>query len=126
MKVENNPYKNNHNYVTFGKVCDLCKCFPPTLRRYAAGLSIKGERCGTSTYYLTEDARRLEAAINKSYWLARDEDGVLYLYSEKPLRCGGVFAPLKVDDCSYNTVLPRHFFPEVTYKNSPIEIKIKI
>lgn len=57
-------------------------------------------------------------------WIARDKDGELYLYPNKPIKgdyrftCGYVY-----DD--YIT-LNSGDFPEVTFGNSPQEVEVKI
>ena len=57
-------------------------------------------------------------------WIARDIDGGLYLYMNKPIRggyrftCGYVFddyIQLDIDE-----------FPEVTFENSPQEVELKL
>ena len=57
-------------------------------------------------------------------WIARDKDGELYLYPNKPIKgdyrftCGYVY-----DD--YIT-LNSDDFPEVTFENSPQEVEFKL
>ena len=56
----------------------------------------------------------------KKLWIARDKDGELYVYTNKPDFNSDkeVFEPNSVeDDCSF---LPKDFYPEVTFKNSPL------
>lgn len=56
-------------------------------------------------------------------WIARDNDGHLFLYETKPERCSENFAPINgygywsIDD---------DLFPEVTFENSPREIILKL
>lgn len=58
------------------------------------------------------------------FWIARDIDGGLYLYMNKPIRgdyrftCGYVF-----DDYIQ---LDSDEFPEVTFENSPQEVELKL
>ena len=58
-----------------------------------------------------------------SAWIARDEDGTLVIFSEKSSsRYGAWF-------CSYNAncmFLNNKDYPEVTYENSPVELKTNI
>ena len=59
-------------------------------------------------------------------WLARDEDRTLYLYSSKPIKHEDMnFWDLDEEDGDgcVNQIDSR-LFPEVTYENSPQEIKI--
>lgn len=57
-------------------------------------------------------------------WIARDEDGDLYLYLNKPIKrnrhftCGFIrnnYMELNSDE-----------FPEVTFENSPQEVELKL
>lgn len=63
----------------------------------------------------------------KTLWIARDKDGLLYLWKEKPKRIEergwfntekghlGVVGDLNTSD-----------FPEVTYENSPMQVELKL
>lgn len=53
-------------------------------------------------------------------WIARDKCGDLYVYHYTPRRRNSVF------DESVIMELPEDSFPEVTWGNSPVEVKIKI
>ena len=59
-------------------------------------------------------------------WLARDEDRTLYLYSSKPIKREDMnFWDLDEEDGDgYVNQIGSRLFPEVTYENSPQEIKI--
>lgn len=60
-------------------------------------------------------------------WLARDEDRTLYLYSSKPIKREDMnFWDLDEEDGDGYVVnqIDSRLFPEVTYENSPQEIKI--
>lgn len=59
-------------------------------------------------------------------WLARDEDRTLYLYSSKPIkREGANWWDLDDEDGDgYVSQIDSKLFPEVTYENSPQEVKI--
>lgn len=58
-------------------------------------------------------------------WIARDEDGSLFMYREKPIlynsRWRNGYAHSK-----HCFVLPENIFPEVTFENSPQEVKIEL
>lgn len=64
-----------------------------------------------------------------SIWIARDEDGTLCAYSQKPYRYAfdGIWLTENGNDRNY-AVLNIHddWFPEVTWENSPIELVPKI
>ena len=53
-------------------------------------------------------------------WLARDYDGALYLYGNKPKR------NIPTNGFWYGEpyiMLPRDKYPEVTYENSPVRVE---
>ena len=49
-------------------------------------------------------------------WLARDKDGSLS--ENKPKLCGSFY-------CCGGSFIDGYLFPEVTFENSPVELKIK-
>lgn len=54
-------------------------------------------------------------------WIARDEDGLLYLYMKKPYLTTHYF------DTKYLIgEIDKGLFPEVTWKNSPKEVELKL
>ncbi len=57
-------------------------------------------------------------------WIARDFDGILNLFVDRPLLDSndGVY---DVDDYNYLNI-DKDLFPEVTYENSPQKVKIEI
>ena len=56
-------------------------------------------------------------------WIARDEDGDIYLYKNKPyLKAEGIWT---CSDQEY-FYLDEESFPEVTFENSPQEVEIKL
>ena len=56
-----------------------------------------------------------------SVWVARDDDGSLWIYTAKPIEAGGMFHcsatgdMFQIDDSVY---------PEITYDNSPVKVKL--
>lgn len=70
-------------------------------------------------------------------WVAREQDGSLWLYMLKPIRHGDGWTN-DFDDCpqlikndedwDFNEVieLKPDWFPEVTYENSPVEVDLII
>jgi hypothetical protein len=54
-----------------------------------------------------------------SVWVARDDDDSLWLYNEKPQKAFGLFTSsgemMSIDNSHY---------PEITYENSPIKIRL--
>lgn len=66
---------------------------------------------------------RSEYIDDESWWIARDKDGILCIYSDKPDRDDESF------DTTYmigGTILDNDLFPEVTWKNSPKRIKVNL
>ena len=60
-------------------------------------------------------------------WLARDEDTTLYLFSSKPIKREDMnWWDLAEEDGEngYVNQIDSRLFPEVTYENSPQEVKI--
>ena len=56
-------------------------------------------------------------------YIARDEDGSLYLYDNLPEKRNEYFMP----DRGYNSiVLDDELFPEITFSNSPQEVELKV
>lgn len=57
--------------------------------------------------------------VNKNYlWIARDADNSLNCFIEKPkLNAAGWYA-------SYMMIIPKEFYPEVTFENSPKKLKL--
>ncbi len=62
-----------------------------------------------------------------SIWIARDKDGTLCAYNQKPCRIAfdDIWLPENGNDWNYE-VLNDDWFPEVTWENSPIELVPKI
>ena len=62
-------------------------------------------------------------------WLARDRSGALFVYSELPVRKENLFLLESRSDDPYAPrlmVLDENSYPEVTWENSPIEVKLSI
>ena len=57
-------------------------------------------------------------------WIARDEDGDLWLYNRRLEKKFGGFIP-KDDNCDIMAI-DNDLFPEVTFENSPQLVEIKL
>lgn len=55
-------------------------------------------------------------------WIARDKDGSLWLYTNKPTRKDRVFA----DGKAFSLLVPQDLFKEVTWENSPKEAYLRL
>lgn len=56
-------------------------------------------------------------------WIARDKDGSLFLYEIKPKKYEEYFDSIR----GYKAIqLNDELFPEITFENSPREVKLKI
>lgn len=55
-----------------------------------------------------------------SVWVARDEDGSLWIYTAKPTKAAGMFG------CAYGDMFQINdsVYPEITYDNSPVKVKL--
>ena len=53
-------------------------------------------------------------------WIARDQNGEIYLYPTKPDKYDCIF------DAYDWWQIKQDLFPEVTFKNSPVEVEIKL
>lgn len=60
------------------------------------------------------------------YWIARDKDNTLKLYTMEPARMP-LFKPkyFAVEDHNY-LVLDSNLYPDVTWENSPRKVKIEL
>lgn len=56
-----------------------------------------------------------------SVWVARDEDGSLWIYTTKPVEACGMFHASASGDC---IPIGDSVYPEITYENSPIKVKL--
>lgn len=61
-------------------------------------------------------------------WIARDKDGCLWVYKSKPVKLEEkYFIDIKENSVdTLGTELPKERFPEVTFENSPQEVKLKL
>ena len=66
----------------------------------------------------------------KTFWLARDKDGELNLFTQKPyydespgFASGWNIRATDENDWLDCLMVEPHLFPEVTFENSPVEIK---
>lgn len=59
------------------------------------------------------------------FWIARDRDGMLYLYEGEPKLAYSNAPYFDITDGRCYE-LPLSLFPEVTFENSPQEIEIKL
>ena len=55
-------------------------------------------------------------------WIARDKDGGLHLFSSKPERIRTHFGDFYTDKWE----IDENLYPEVTWKNSPQQVEIKL
>lgn len=68
----------------------------------------------------------------QSMWIARDKDGQLSLFTNKPHRCKAVgWNNESWDDCSMDEftdamILNPKLFPDLTWNNEPIEVELVI
>ena len=57
-------------------------------------------------------------------WIARDKDGMLYLYEDEPKLAYSNAHYFDAANGCYD--LPIGLFPEVTFENSPQEVELKL
>ena len=63
------------------------------------------------------------------FWIARDEDDCLCLYSKEPKlseEIEGIWVCSQYGDLVEVITLPSEMFPEVTFENSPQMVEIKL
>ena len=62
------------------------------------------------------------------FWIARDEDGTLWLFKECPIKKEKMFYPTTdtTGRFTYYRSMPEDIFPEITFENSPREVELKI
>lgn len=79
--------------------------------------------------------RELNIKIMEKLWIARDKNGYLYLYNNKPIR-NKEFDSFEINDdeseCKNiilyddSIELDSELFPEVTWENSPQQVELKL
>ena len=78
----------------------------------------------TNEIFTDEEKLALKSTNKKFKYIARDEDGVLYLYETEPFKNECVFDP---NDGDYRFICDKCFsnmlFRNVTWKNSPIKYR---
>lgn len=57
-------------------------------------------------------------------WIARDKNGSLWLYNSEPKKEGGIYH--NNDGVGDSLFLSQNILPEVTFENSPQEVKLKL
>lgn len=62
----------------------------------------------------------------EKYWIARDKDGTLWLFDEKPVRSTATWELGDCEEIPYFTYLPNDKFPEITWNDEPKEVEIEI
>lgn len=56
-------------------------------------------------------------------WIARDKDGELFLYEDKPYLHNNIFYS---SSCNGSIRLKRNLFPEVTFESGPKQVELKL
>ena len=61
-------------------------------------------------------------------WIARDENGMIFLHSIRPYKVGRGLYPAYWNNEEENAMLlgSKYTFPEVTFENSPMEVELKL
>lgn len=65
--------------------------------------------------------------FKKGIWIARDEDGRLYMYSSRPKKCKDPWSNLGEFRCGASTdliALPSTWYKNLNFKNSPVFVPI--
>ena len=52
-------------------------------------------------------------------WIARNDGGMVFLYTHKPKRNNGIFE-------GNSLLIEPDMFPKLTYRNSPVEVEITL
>ena len=77
----------------------------------------------------TDTEKHILEATDKNYkWIARDEDGCLYIYNTKPHKDEeyGFFSTEFGGECLFNRCVSDVLFKNVTWENSPIQYRDKL
>ena len=64
---------------------------------------------------------RIRDTPKVSMWLAKNSDGCLYIYYQKPVAFENKFMTLNSNTSGHRTLVKPALFPNVTFENSPIE-----
>lgn len=56
-----------------------------------------------------------------SVWVARDDDGSLWIYTHKPVKSCGMFSCSTTGDMF---PIDDSVYPEITFENSPVQVKL--
>lgn len=56
------------------------------------------------------------------YWVARDKDGNIFAYNDKPTRCDN---QREWFSAKFLFSIENSFFPELTWKDEPIEVELR-
>ena len=64
------------------------------------------------------------------FWIARDEDGSLWMFDDKPIKIKNFWGVNRENE-KYTQPKPARplydwYFPEVTFKNSPQQVELKL
>lgn len=63
----------------------------------------------------------------RKLWIARDRDGALYIFEDKPILDEGVYEPdWSASSKHWFELLPDYIMPEVTFDNSPQQVELKL
>jgi hypothetical protein len=61
-------------------------------------------------------------------WIARDKDGLLWIFEEYPIKKEKLFYPTTdiTGRFTYYRSMPKDWFQEVTFENSPRQVELKL
>ena len=59
---------------------------------------------------------------NKEYWLARDQNGKLFMYAQEPKRLRTCFCPRYIYTEFWG--MPDDMMKELTFENSPVKLGV--
>ena len=104
---------------------ELIEVIPTTIPgRYQSGL----QEYEASDLDFNIESEKEKAVVEIEGWVARDEDGYISLYQEKPTRSlnSSKTGYWWDDETASHIDLPTTSFPSVTWENSPKKVKLKI
>lgn len=73
-----------------------------------------------------ERQRRSEEEPTIKGWVARDEDGALYVFASRPQRAKGIYKEDIWDNGDAALPLPKSIFPDLKWEDEPIEVELEI